>query len=96
MKNKQTAAKFISGLIIIILIWGGITIFDYRRVCHNFERPVFAVPAETADDGGSGIYKGLGYAFDIEGNFMPEDEFPGVTQARFYLFGKMIEESVRD
>ena len=54
------------------------------------------MPAETADDGGSGTYKGLGYSFDIEGNFMPEDEFPGVTKARFYLLGKMLKEAIRD
>ncbi|HQA49543.1 MAG TPA: hypothetical protein PLP71_05760 [Syntrophomonadaceae bacterium] len=96
MGNKRRATRVISGLIIIIVIWSGITILDYWRICHGFERPVFAVPAETADDGGSGTYKGLGYSFDIEGNFMPEDEFPGVTKARFYLLGKMLKEAIRD
>ena len=40
------------------------------------------------DDGGSGLYKGLGYSVYIEGNFMPEDEFPGITKSTFKLFGK--------
>lgn len=55
-----------------------------------------AIPEITADDGGSGIYKGLGYSFDIKGNYMPEDEFSGVTQAKFYLFERIIRESIRD
>ena len=49
-----------------------------------------------ADDGSSGIYNGLGYSFDIKGNFMPEDEFPGVTHADFYLLGRHIKGVIRD
>ena len=42
---------------------------------------------DLADDGGSGMYMELGYAFDIEGNFMPESADEGVTSYRGYLFG---------
>ncbi|KUO52353.1 MAG: hypothetical protein APF76_04780 [Desulfitibacter sp. BRH_c19] len=59
----------------MMIIWSIITIVDYRQVCHNFEKPIVAIPIQTADDGGSGIYKGLGYSFNIKGNFMPEYEF---------------------
>lgn len=78
------------------MTWSVIIAVDYRRVCHNFERPIFAIPKITQDDGGSGIYKGLGYYFDIKGNFMPDDEFPGVTHAIFFLFGKQVKELSRD
>ena len=35
-------------------------------------------------------------SFDIEGNFMPEDELKGVTKYDFYIFGKHIETGIRD
>lgn len=93
--NKKTL-KSVSVIIILVVIWCVITVIDYRRVCHSFEKPIFSIGTETQDDGGSGIYKGLGYSFDIKGNFMPEDELQGVTNAKFYLFGNMLKESVRD
>ena len=49
----------------LVLVWGLITSVDYRKVLHNFDRPVFARPAITADDG-SGLYKGLGYYLEIQ------------------------------
>lgn len=82
-------------LIIIILLWIVIGIVDYSKL-HGFEKPVFCIPVSTSDDGGSGHYVGLGYSFDIEGNFMPEDEFPGVTKWTYYLFGIEIQTSIRD
>ena len=94
--KKQITTKTVIILVIVLMIWSIITIVDYKQVCHNFEKPVFAIPEITEDDGGSGIYKGLGYSYDIKGNFMPEDEFPDVTHAKFYLFGKHVKESIRD
>jgi len=70
-------------------------VLDYFRVA-GFEKPIFAIPVETADDGGSGLYRGLGYSFDIEGNFMPEDEFPGVTHYIYSICGVEIAEGIRD
>jgi hypothetical protein len=43
-----------------------------------------------------GTYQGLGYSFEIKGNFMPEDEFPGVTHYKYYLFVNFIQERLRD
>ena len=71
----------------------GIT--DFYRVYH-FQMPVFCIAAETADDGGSGTYRGLGYHFEIEGNFMPEEELPGITHNKMYLFGQLVFEGIRD
>lgn len=96
MRNRKRSLKEINIILILLVIWSMITVTDYRRVCHSFEKPIFCIGTKTQDDGGSGIYQGLGYSFDIKGNFMPEDEFPGVTYARFYLFGNMLKESVRD
>ena len=83
-------------LIIVLACWGLIMTIDYRRICHGFEKPIFATPKTTVDDGGSGEYKGLGYTFDIKGNFMPEDVLSGVTHADFYLLGRHAKEAIRD
>ena len=91
MKKK----KIIITIVSIVVLWLCVVIIDYSRV-HSFEKPIFCVGAELADDGGSGRYIGLGYSFDIEGNFMPEDEFPGVTKWTFFLFGIEVQSQIRD
>lgn len=87
--------KTFLAIVILTAVWVMIGIIDFRKV-HSFERPLFCIGTETADDGGSGHYIGLGYSFDIEGNFMPEDELPGVTKYNFYLFGFKIASGIRD
>lgn len=87
-------------IIIIILcsmaLWLLIGFIDYSRVCRSFEKPIFSRPAVTVDDGGSGIYKGIGYSFEIEGNFMPEDVLPGVTYFEYSVFGTVVKSGIRD
>ena len=46
--------------------------------------------------GCSGTYKGFGWRIELEGNFMPEDEFPGVTQFEYYLGDDLIYAAIRD
>jgi|GEM_PF-2636333 len=53
-----------------------------------FEKPIFARPADMADDGGSGIYIGLGYSVEIRGWFLSADENPpGITDTEFQVLG---------
>lgn len=74
-------------LIVAIIVWLSIFVTDFIRV-NDFERPVFCVLVNGADDGGSGTYIGLGYTVDIEGNFVMEDEVErGVTEFDMKLFG---------
>ena len=82
-------------LLILLAIWLFIGIADFSRV-NIFEKPVFCVLVNGADDGGSGTYVGLGYSFDIEGNFMPEEEFPGVTRYTYKILGLEVISEVRD
>ena len=91
MKKK----KIIIAVACILVLWVAIGIVDYSRV-NSFERPLFYVCAEPLQDGGSGKYVGLGYSFDIEGNFMPDTEFPGVTKWTFRLFGIELQTQIRD
>ena len=88
---KRTFTLFI----FVFLLWFALAATDLLRL-NSFEMPVFARPAETFDDGGSGTYKGLGWRIELEGNFMPEDEFPGVTKYEYYLFDDLILAGIRD
>ena len=81
---------------IVALAWACIFAIDFVRVS-NFERPVFAVLVNGADDGGSGIYVGLGYWTEIEGNFVTEDEMlRGVTQYDMKLLGIRVQAAIRN
>ena len=82
-------------LTIVILLWLAVTFTDFYRVT-RFEKPVFSVLTDSYDDGGSGEYIGLGYSIALEGNFMPEDEYPGVTRYHIELFGIHLKSGIRD
>lgn len=88
--------KILIPLIIAIIVWLAMGLTDFNRV-RLFEKPIFCIMLNpTIQDGGSGKYIGLGYSFEIEGNFMPEDEFPGVTKYKAKLFGLTVSEEIRD
>ena len=97
LKNTRKKKSIILAVVFIIVLWIATGIVDYIRVSH-FERPVFCLLdiENSYDDGGSGKYNGLGYSFDIMGNFMPEDEYPGVTEYTYYLFGFEVKSEIRD
>lgn len=74
-------------IIIVVLLWCSLFVTDFVRVS-QFEKPIFCVLLNGADDGGSGTYVGLRYTVELDGNFMPEDaELRGVTQYDMKLFG---------
>lgn len=87
--------KIIISAVCMVVLWIIIGVVDFSRV-HDFEKPIFCVGTKLADDGGSGKYVGLGYSFDIKGNFMPEDEFPGVTKWTYCVFGFEVQSQIRD
>jgi len=71
---------------IILAVWISLMLIDTAMVI-NGSKPLFSFCPFTADDGGSGLYIGLGYSFDIDGHFLPEDNPKGVTDYDFRLFG---------
>lgn len=87
--------RAVSALLLVLILWIALFCTDYYRVT-RFEKPVFCVLTQGYDDGGSGCYRGLGYSFAIEGNFMPEDEYPGVTHYHVKLFGIHLKSGIRD
>ena len=95
MYSIKLVKKVFLIFLFIFLFWFAAAATDLIRV-HGFEKPIFARPTVTADDGGSGTYKGFGWRIELEGNFMPEDEFPGVTQFEYYLGDDLIYAAIRD
>ena len=71
-------------------ILAGIT--DFLRV-RSFKRPIFCI---LSGDGASGTYAGFCYSFEIEGNFMPEDELPGVAAYTARILNTPVMAGVRD
>lgn len=97
--NIKTKKKFkITAIVVCIFItlWAIMLSTDYWQTTHNFEKPIFARCSIGFDDGGSGTYRGIGYSIEVKGNFMPEDELPGVTYAKFMILGKQIKAVIRD
>lgn len=86
---KKSRKKVIIAVVCIVVLWIIAGIIDFALV-RNYKKPLFCMGVDLADDGGSGRYVGLGYSFDIEGNFMPEIKKPGVTSYRGYLFGEEV------
>ncbi len=96
MKAKKTLILLRRIIIALIVIWLACAITDFRHVFGRQQRPVFSLPARLEEDGASGLYRGLGYSFLIEGNFKPEDENPGITKAQLSFLGKEIKTYIRD
>lgn len=90
MKNKKITIPII--IVLLIGCWLGITYTDYCQVGINWRKPNFCILVDGADDGGSGEYIGLGYSFDIKGNFVTEDEYRGVDNYTFKVLGITIKE----
>ena len=76
-------------IIVCILLWFVCGIADFMLV-RTYRKPLFCIGVDLADDGGSGKYIGLGYSFNLEGGFMPDDGEPDVTSYRGYIWGKEI------
>lgn len=54
--------------IVLLASWAGIAYADYADVVISYDKPNFCISLNTADDGGSGKYIGLGYSFIIDGH----------------------------
>ena len=85
MKKKKTLIIVVA----VVLLWLAAGVIDFALV-HSYHRPPFCVCTEPMQDGGSGKYVGLGYSFDIEGNFVTEAGHLGVTSYRGYILGQEI------
>lgn len=89
----KKSKKIIIGIIITLLaIWGGIFTTDYIRVS-SFREPVFAVTTQTAVDGISDIYYGLGYKVTTVKWIVPE-KGKVLISIEMSVFGKTIAAAI--
>jgi len=97
--RKSNGKKIFVFIMILLILWISVLAVDYYRVMNLYDKPMFAILSKetTLKDGGSGAYYGLGYRYDIEGNFMPEDEeHESVTRATLFIFGNEIKNFTRE
>lgn len=73
MKKKRRLSKtLLIALAAAVLLWLAMFCTDCAR-CRVLKAPLFAFPAgTTADDGGSGLYRGAGYAVELEVHLDPD------------------------
>jgi len=78
----------VSIIIILISLWVIIFFIDFMR-CASFKMPIFVVAGETADDGGSGTYYGLGYKVEVK-KHISADYGGQLEKIEMYMFDKFI------
>lgn len=81
--------KVIIGIVVtLIILWGIIFAIDYSR-CANLKMPIFVMPEDVADDGGSGTYYGLGYKVEVE-KYISSEYGLQLAKVEMYIFDKFI------
>lgn len=91
---KKGLKILICAIVALIVLWGIIFFIDYSR-CSNFKQPIFVKSGVIADDGGSGIYYGLGYKVKMEKNISAEYG-PTLVRVEMYMFDKFIVGAIAD
>ena len=92
--KKKTVLIILRIISALLVLWAVVGIVDFSRV-NSFKKPIFCKQTLVFLDGGSGHYVGLGYAFDIEGDFIGENARE-VTEYNYYLFGTKVRSVIRD
>lgn len=89
--------KIIITIVVIALLWLAVGLVDYFRVT-KFEKPLFCVSRASVYNGAENYLhcQGIGYSFEIAGNFDTTDELSGVTKYTYFIFGNEICSGIRD
>ena len=91
MKKKA----YIWIVVVVVVLWLAMGITDWFRL-NSFDLPIFCVHTQRGEDGVSGTYVGLGYSFELEGNFDPDHPIPGMTRYTYKIFGQTVKTAIRD
>ena len=91
---KRILKVIIGIIILLIILWGIIFFIDYTK-CAKLEMPIFVIARETADDGGSGTYYGLGYKVEVEKNLSAQYGAQ-ITKIEMYIFNKFITGAITE
>ena len=93
MRTVNTIRKILA-TVFCVLIVGWLTIFatDFIR-CNSLKAPIFVVAGLTADDGGSGVYYGLGYKVEMR-KYIDEEGVLKLSSVEMAVLGKVISASI--
>jgi len=80
---KKSLKVAIGVVIVAIVLWASMFIVDYIR-CSNFKMPIFVKAGQTADDGGSGTYYGLGYKVEVKRSLFQ------LEKVEMYFLGRFV------
>ena len=90
---KKIWGILFSVLCAVIVVWLTVFVTDAVRTV-NLKEPIFAVPpAATADDGGSGTFRGLGYTVEVEKHLDSEFGLKTVS-VEMKMFGKVVAAAI--
>ena len=91
MKRKAVKTMLIV-ICVLAALWAVMFVTDYIR-CSSLQEPVFVLAGVTADDGGSGEYRGLGYTVDVE-KYIDSEGNICVSAVEMKIFDKVVAASI--
>ncbi len=90
---KKKAIKIgVSLVMLLLVLWCAIFVTDYTR-CGALQEPLFVVAGSTADDGGSGVYYGLGYTVVMQKHLSVEYGVV-IESVQMMVLGKVVSASI--
>ena len=86
---KKALKVIFSAVGIAVVLWLAVFSVDYARTM-SLKEPIFAVPPSiTADDGGSGAFRGLGYTVEVE-KYLDAEYGTKIVSVEMKLLGKTV------
>lgn len=90
---KLKMRRILVALCVLFLLWGTVFLVDYTRAT-SLKAPIFALSlGVTADDGGSGVYYGLGYTVAVE-KYLDADHGACIRSVEMRVLGHVIAASI--
>ena len=82
-----------SALGVAVVLWLAVFAADCAMTL-NLKEPIFAVPPSiTADDGGSGAFRGLGYTVEVE-KYLDAEYGTKIVSVEMKLLGKTVAAAI--
>ena len=78
----------------VVVVWLSMFVTDFISAS-TLRMPKFVLPIDTADDGGSGTYLGLGYTVELEVH-LDVDLGVVIEKTEMKVFGRVIASSERE
>ena len=92
MKKKYLTIILI--IVVLIVCWLTIFFIDFSR-CNSLKMPIFVFSTNTADDGGSGTYYGIGYKVIVK-KYISSEYGVQIESLEMHFLGRVISASISD